>query len=75
MWEGSLFLDRKEFLNTARTAAATRGRNTCVNVPVDLSNLLIHGHFRRISCIIIMCQQETRTADRITDETDYHPTE
>lgn len=74
MWEGSLFLDRKEFLNTAKTAAASTIA-TPVSVSVDLSNLLIHGHFRRISCIIIMCQQETRTADRITDETDYDPTD
>lgn len=74
MWEGSLFLDRKEFLNAAIFAAAiTIARSDSVSV--DLSNLLIHGHFRRISCIILMCQQETRTADRITDETDCHPTD
>ena len=58
MWEGSMFLDRKEFLNTARTAAAITIA-TPVNVPVDLSNLLIFGHFWRNSCIIIMCQHET----------------
>ena len=67
-------MDRKEFLNTARAATAiTIARSDSVSV--DLSNLLIFGHFRRISCIILMCQQETRTADRITDETDCHPTD
>ena len=45
----------------------------------DISTFLYKSlsicHFRRISCIRIMCQQETRTADRITDETDCHPTD
>ena len=51
-------------MNAAKTAAASTVA-TPVSVSVDLSNLLIFGHFRRISCMNII------ESKNLTDMTQY----